>query len=198
MVYLSKRPVLLAPTINDTETNLLSLLKAGDEQAFTQIYKRYWEKLFFIAHKRLQSTEDAKEIVQSVFFTLWQKRAQLDIQHLAHYLSAMTRYAVYRHLGNERRKLNLIQSFHSQHVDSDQLDIDNKQLLDLLRHFSDDLPDNYRLVFLHNKLKDESLNSVAEQLGVSPRTADRYVNKALSIIRHRLQKLGTTIFSFFF
>ncbi|WP_315821567.1 hypothetical protein [Paraflavitalea speifideaquila] len=57
----------MTPTINDTETNLLSLLRAGDEQAFTQIYNLYWEKLFFIAHKRLHAVEDAKEIVQNVF-----------------------------------------------------------------------------------------------------------------------------------
>lgn len=188
----------MTPNINDTETNLLSLLRAGDEQAFTQIYKLYWEKLFFIAHKRLQSAEDSKEIVQNVFFTLWQKHAQLDIQNLSFYLSAMTRYAVYRHLGNEKRKAGLLSRFRAQGQDSGCFDIDNKQLLDLLMHFSDDLPENYRIVFLHHKLMDEPLESVAEQLGVSPRTAERYVSKVLSIIRHRLQKLGATLFSFIF
>lgn len=184
--------------INDTETNLLSSLKAGDEQAFTRIYNLYWEKLFFIAHKRLRSAEDAKEIVQNVFFTLWQKHALLDIQNLSFYLSAMTRYAVYRHLDNEKRKQSLLYRFRKQIPDTGYLDIDNKQLLDLLAHFSEDLPENYRLIFLHHKLKDQSLESVAEQLSVSPRTAERYVTKVLAIIRHRLEKLGTSFFSLFF
>jgi RNA polymerase sigma-70 factor (ECF subfamily) len=188
----------LAPTINDTETNLLLLLRAGDEHAFTQIYNLYWEKLFFIAHKRLQSVEDAKEIVQNVFFTLWQKRAHLEIQHLSFYLAAMTRYAVYRHLGNEKRKAGLLSRFQDQGQQADTIDIDNKQLLDLLVQFSEDLPENYRIVFLHHKLLDEPLESVAKQLGVSPRTAERYVSKVLSIMRHRLQKLGSPLFSLFF
>lgn len=198
MVYLSKDTVFLMPNINDTETDLLSLLRAGDEHAFTQIYKLYWEKLYFIAHKRLKSADDAREVVQNVFFTLWQKHAQLEIQNLSFYLSAMTRYAVYRHLDNEKRMAGLLQRSRAQTPHSAYLDIDNKQLLDLLMHFSEDLPDNYRLVFLHHKLKDEPLESVAKQLRVSPRTAERYVSKVLSIIRHRLQKLGATIFSFFF
>lgn len=188
----------MRPGTNDTETELLSSLKAGDEQAFTRIYKLYWEKLFFIAHKRLRSTEDCKEIVQNVFFILWQKHSQLNIQSLPVYLSAMTRYAVYRHLDNERRKAGLMQRFRKQKEDIEFLDIDNKQLLDLLIHFSDGLPENYRLIFLHHKLKDQPLESVAEQLSVSPRTAERYVSKVLNIIRHRLQKIGATIFSFFF
>ncbi len=187
----------MGPNINDTETNLLSLLRAGDEQAFTQIYNLYWEKLFFIAHKRLQSAEDAKEIVQNVFFTLWQKRAHLEIQHLSFYLAAMTRYAVYRHLGNEKRKAGLLSRFRGQGQHADPFDIDNKQLLDLLVRFSEDLPENYRIVFLHHKLLDEPLESVAKQLGVSPRTAERYVGKVMSIIRHRLQKSGAPLFFIF-
>ncbi|WP_162915885.1 RNA polymerase sigma factor [Paraflavitalea soli] len=187
----------MAPNINDTETNLLLLLRAGDEQAFTQIYNLYWEKLFFIAHKRLQSVEDAKEIVQNVFFTLWQKRAQLEIQHLSFYLAAMTRYAVYRHLSNEKRKAGLLSRLHGQRQNTDSFDIDNKQLLDLLVRFAEDLPENYRLVFLHHKLLDEPLESVAKQLGVSPRTAERYVSKVLSIIRHRLQKSGAPLLLLF-
>ncbi|WP_350340120.1 sigma factor-like helix-turn-helix DNA-binding protein [Paraflavitalea speifideaquila] len=71
-------------------------------------------------------------------------------------------------------------------------------MLDLLVRFSEDLPDNYRLVFLHHKLLDEPLETVAKQLGVSPRTAERYVSKVMSIMRHRLQKLGSPCFHYFF
>ncbi|MBN9383685.1 MAG: sigma-70 family RNA polymerase sigma factor [Chitinophagaceae bacterium] len=188
----------MTPNTNDTGTELLSRLKAGDEQAFTQIYNLYWEKLFFIAHKRLQSAEDAKEIVQNVFFALWQKRQHLEIQNLPFYLAAMTRYAIYRHLANEKRKAGLHRKFWGQKQDAGDFDLDNKQLLDLLMHFSESLPENYRIVFLHHKLMDEPLASVAEQLGVSPRTAERYVGKVMNIMRHRLQKLDSPLFFIFF
>ena len=41
---------------------------------------------------------------------------------------------------------------------------------------------------------DQPLESVAEQLGVSPRTAERYVIKVMTIMRHHLQKLAINIF----
>jgi len=179
---------------NHTSAELLSRLKTDDERAFTQIYNLYWEKLFFIAHKRLQSVEDAKEIVQNVFFTLWQKRQHLEIQNLPFYLSAMTRYAIYRHLANEKRKAGLHRKFGAQKKAFDCPDIDNRQLLDLLMQFSRELPENYRIVFIHHKLMDEPLEAVAEQLGVSPRTAERYVGKVMHIMRHRLEFLRTNLF----
>ena len=77
------------------EHELLRHLASGEEQAFTVIYNRYWKPMFFIAHKKLQVVEDAKEIVQGVFFTLWQKRENLLINDLSMYFAGMTRYAVY-------------------------------------------------------------------------------------------------------
>jgi RNA polymerase sigma-70 factor (ECF subfamily) len=186
----------LEPTTNDIENLLLTQLRAGNEASFTKIYNLYWERLFFIAHKRLHSAEDSKEIIQNVFFTLWQKREQLDIQNLPLYLAAMVRYAIYRHIANEKRREGLIRNFsltESGKV-TDCFDIDNKQLIDILTHFTTGLENNYRIIFIQHKLMDQPLDRVAEQLGVSPRTAERYVEKVMSIMRQHLQKLAATIF----
>jgi RNA polymerase sigma-70 factor (ECF subfamily) len=45
---------------------------------------------------------------------------------------------------------------------------------------------------------DEPLETVAGQLGVSPRTAERYVGKVMNIMRHRLQKMASPLFLIFF
>ena len=38
-----------------------------DNSAFTAIYNRYWDKLYYVAHKLLKDTDAAEEIVQDVF-----------------------------------------------------------------------------------------------------------------------------------
>lgn len=80
------------------DSELTILIKSGNENAFTEIYNRYWDRLYYIAHKLLKDTENAEEIVQEVFLALWKKREAIEIQSLNQYLAAMTRYAVYRHL----------------------------------------------------------------------------------------------------
>lgn len=184
------------PISSDAEQEELSRLTKGDERAFTEIYNRYWERLFFMAYKRISSTEDAKEIIQNVFLTLWQKRGSLQIQNLSLYLAAMTRYAVYRHLSNEKRREDQLKNIrHSEvHKVADSFDLDNKQLLDILSSLSNELPEKYRLVFIHHKLLDRPLEEVAEQLGVSPRTAEGYVAKVMEIMRQHRRKLSFSIF----
>jgi RNA polymerase sigma factor (sigma-70 family) len=164
---------------------LLELLGKSDENAFAEIYRRYWEQIFFIAHKRLSSAEDAKEIMQTVFFSLWQKREKLQIENLTFYLSAMTRYAVYRYLSNEKRRDNLVKNFGQYHARKSVLsiDFDNKDMLEILARFTNNLPEKYKLVFLHHKLLDRPIEEVAEKLGVSPRTAEAYVSKVMEMMR---------------
>ncbi len=172
------------PTGN--ELLLLTRLKAGSEEAFSAIYRLYWEKLFFIAHKRLQSAEDAKEVIQEVFLTIWHKRSQLNIQSLPIYLAAMTRYAVYRHLANARRRADHINN--ARIPASHSIDVENKQLLDILLRLSNELPEKHRLVFIHHKLLDRPLQEVADLLGVSVRTAEGYSAKVMEFMRrHRNQ-----------
>jgi RNA polymerase sigma-70 factor (family 1) len=168
--------------LDDDELTLL--LRKGDESAFTHIYNQYWDKLYYIAYRLLKDANTAEGIVQDVFLALWKKRESLSIQCINHYLGAMTRYAVYRHLAKEKQfkiKENTIALINASAVS--EIDIDNKILLEIITELSNKLPEKCRLVFQYNKLQDKSLADVAEQLNISQKTAETHLTKALHIIR---------------
>jgi RNA polymerase sigma-70 factor (ECF subfamily) len=83
---------------------LFDLIKRGNEQAFTELYNRYWQKLYFLAHKHLKSSPVSEEIVQEVFLTIWKKRESLLIDSVQVYLAAMTRYAVYANMSRQKKQ----------------------------------------------------------------------------------------------
>ncbi len=57
------------------------------------LFNKYWEKLYVFVYKKLQSEDDAKDIIQNVFIAVWIKRCQIDIQTtLENYLFSVTRY----------------------------------------------------------------------------------------------------------
>lgn len=168
--------------LNDDE--LTQLLQKGDESAFTHIYNSYWDKLYYIAHRILKDSNSAEEIVQDVFMALWKKKESLAIQNVNHYLAAMTRYAVYRYLAKEKQsktRENDLGQINAEAVS--EINIDNKILLEMITDLSNKLPEKCRLVFQYNKLQDQSLADVAEQLNISPKTAEAHLTKALRIIR---------------
>jgi RNA polymerase sigma factor (sigma-70 family) len=163
---------------------LIYLLKKGDELSFTEIYNRYWDKLYFIAYKLLRDTNTAEEIVQEVFLTLWKKRESLSIKSISPYLAAMTRYAVYRQaaqMKNSKRQENLLGILNVEAIL--EIDVDRKILLEIITDMSNKLPEKCRLVFQYNKLQDLALVDVAEKLNISQKTAEGHLTKALRIIR---------------
>jgi len=171
---------------------LASLLKEGDRSVFTEIYNRYWDKLYFVAYRHLKETFAAEEIVQNVFLSLWQKKETLEIQGLSAYLSAMTRYAVYKYLAKEKRKQEVekLGTSHLNKIDSPHDAIDHRAVMELVQKLTNILPEKCRLVFIHNKLLDKPLEEVAKTMDISIKTAEAHITKALKIVR---SKLGNTM-----
>ena len=177
------------PGLNDyTDELLLDLLKQGDRQGFSEIYNRYWNKLFVVAYKRLKDSFSAEEVVQNVFVALWNKRETLEIQMLSVYLSAMTRYAVYKALAKEKRKLE-VEKMGSDRIyknESPESTFENKAILEFIQKLTHILPEKCRMVFIHNKLLDQPLDEVANSMGISIKTAEAHITKALKIVRSKL------------
>ena len=183
--------------INDE--NILLLLKRGNEMAFTEIYNRYWDKLYYIAHKLLKNTEAAEEIVQEVFLVLWQKREKLVIQSIQAYLAAMTRYAVFHYIANEKRDREKAKSIGLSNASAvAEFNMDDKILLDIIEELSNKLPEKCRLVFQYNKLQDKSIADVAVQLNITQKTAEAHLTKALRVIRANFKQVINISIGFIF
>ena len=58
------------------DNELIQLLKESDHSAYNEIYHRYFQLIFTHAYKKLRDEEQAKDIVQDVFATLWFKREE--------------------------------------------------------------------------------------------------------------------------
>jgi RNA polymerase sigma-19 factor, ECF subfamily len=175
---------------------MLREIAQDNEEAFTAIYHHYWNKLYFLAHKHLRSAPAAEEIVQDVFLILWKKRKGLDIHSLPLYLAAMTRYAVYRYLAREKKYQRLNAGTVEPVTANDEKAIDDKLLLEIIEKLSNTLPEKCRLVFIHNKLLDQPLQQVAEQLNISTKTAEAHLTKALKAIRSQLGDALSIFFIF--
>jgi RNA polymerase sigma-70 factor (ECF subfamily) len=173
-------------TLDDND--LFAYVRQDDEQAYTELYNRYWQKLYFVAHRHLRSDFEAREIVQEVFFTIWAERKNLGIGSFPAYVAAMTRYAVYASLARKKKQAEKMQEQAIRQSIPAALSelLENKWLLEKISQLSSELPEKCRLVFIRNKLFDQSLTQVAADLHISPKTAEIHLTKALKLIRGRL------------
>lgn len=101
-----------------TDGELVLLLKAGDNIAYTEIYNRYHGKLYIHVYNKMQSREDCRDILHDLFISIWQNHAALEVQTtLSAYLYTAARYRVFDRISKkqvENRYLDSIKVFAEQ------------------------------------------------------------------------------------
>ncbi len=79
----------LTKNSNITNTNqmLWKSFKKGNKQAFSQIFKTYYNDLYYYGIKLIQQEDMVKDELQELFIELWDRRKNLgDITHIKAYL----------------------------------------------------------------------------------------------------------------
>ncbi|OQP52635.1 RNA polymerase subunit sigma-70 [Niastella yeongjuensis] len=172
-----------------TDQELTTLLKQGDNQAFTAIYHRYKGVLYLHAYKRLQSKEDVNDLIHELFTTLWQKRDELNITQLSGYLYTAVRNRVLDCIARKQTESNYIQAF-QQFIDTGEAVADHRireqQLAAVIEQEIASLPAKMREVFELSRKAHLSHREIAERLDLSELTVKKHVNNALKILRGRL------------
>jgi RNA polymerase sigma-70 factor (family 1) len=164
---------------------LLALLSQSDEKAFMAIYHRFWQKIFSIAHNRLQSCEEAEDIVHDVFFSLWQNRETSQIQELENYLAVATKYKVLARIKYRLREKQYRATAHSAVVV--EMPVENslhyKRILILIKKEVAKLPEKCRIIFEYSRNQGMSVKQIAKVMHISPKTVENQLNKALRHLR---------------
>lgn len=174
-----------------TDEELLCLLKNGHEPAFTEIYNRYWSKLYYVAHKLLKDNCAAEEIVQEVFLVIWKKRSSLNIQCLNQYLASMTRYAVFSQLARDKKFIREQDSEQILNVVATaEIDLDNKILLEMINKLSQKLPEKTRLIFQYNKIQDRSTQDISAEMDIPKKTIEAHLTKSMKMIKASMREVS--------
>jgi RNA polymerase sigma-70 factor (ECF subfamily) len=183
----------MAPIIPIDEKDWLRRMQNGDEDAFTEIYNRYWQPLFVVASHKIGNLPEAEEIVQDIFLDLWRRRGELVITSgLSAYLATCVKYKVLNVLA--KRQLALRYTKYASralstedHSTEDWLQFE--QLKDQLAEATAKLPEKCRMVFQLSRAKGFSQKQIAIQLGISEKTVESHLSKALRTLRNCLGQL---------
>ena len=164
---------------------LLNLLAESDEAAFTEIYNRYWKKLYAIAYNRLKETGLAEDIVHDVFAGLWANRQKLNIDSLENYLATACKYMVLGKIKKKARERTYIHSTYQTPVAETFIEnaVHYKRILEIVKTEIERLPEKCRLIFYYSRNDGKPVKQIAEELSLSQKTVENQLNKALKIIK---------------
>lgn len=179
-----------------SDTKLLSLLKADDESAFEEIYRRYWHTLYQSAWKRLKDQELSKDIVQDVFIYFWNRRTALTIENIEAWLKTAVKYQVYKSISRNRAGESIYTIWNMPEVSYEQADnlIRTKELNSALQDFIGTLPVKRREIFRLRYDENLSTADIAHKLDISRKTVQNQLTKAMQKIHESLVHLLALLF----
>ncbi len=183
-----------------SDEGLLKLLKQQELGAFEEIYLRYWRRLYSAAYRRVQSREASEEIVQDIFTSLWVNRHSANIEILSSYLFTAVKYKVINHLEKEvsRRNYAEVQMNSSMLTDnSTEESILLNELNLALEKEIEKLPPKRQQIFKMSRQGHLSIKQVASHLGISEKTAENQLGKAIKVLKLNLKhfNLFTLLFT---
>lgn len=167
-------------------TQLLSLIAENDNGAFTEIYNRFWKKLFAIAYNRLREVSTAEDIVHDVFASLWANRQNVDILSLENYLATATKYMVFAAI--KRRMQEKVYTRASAYTEPlFEIPVESavhyRRILEIIKTEVDRLPERCKLVFQYSRDKGMPVKQIARELNISPKTVENQLTKAIRQLR---------------
>jgi RNA polymerase sigma-70 factor (ECF subfamily) len=172
------------------ESDVLKRLAEGNADAFNQVYTYYSPILYSEALRFLRSRELAKDFVQEIFTTVWDKRETFTaVEYLTTYLLTMGKNLAYQHwlkLSKEdlaKKEMGFIIKSQERVVENE---LEGKELENLLERTLELLPRQQKQVFHLAKGRGLSYKAISELLNISPNTVKNHIIAANQFIRKRL------------
>ena len=170
--------------------NILTRLKSDDRAALKDLFQEHYPLVCQAIHRFIRDHATTEDLAQEVFLRFWEKRHSIEVtSSLPAYLRRM---AINEALGYLRR---------SKRYEEDEFTPENEagthasaeetylhsELQESVTAAINTLPPKCRTVFQLSRYEELTYREIADQMGISVKTVENQMGKALKILRERLQ-----------
>ncbi|MBL0136244.1 MAG: RNA polymerase sigma-70 factor [Chitinophagaceae bacterium] len=162
-----------------------------DPSAFEQVFKTHFKDLHAYAITLVQDDAMAEEMVQQVFFKLWERAGKLTISgSIAAYLYRAVHNESLNYIKHQKVKavhqLYVAHSMKDNHESSASKKLLTSELEKKIQEALNELPEQCRTVFQMSRFEELKYAEIAERLDISVKTVENHMGKALKMLRARL------------
>ena len=186
--------------VREDEHLLVTAAKAGDAAAFEELVNRYERKIFRLTMNITRNREDAEDAMQDAFLKSFQHLA--DFQGGSRFYTWLVRIAVNEALMRlRRRRPNVTSLDEPVQTEEDLIPREIRdwgpspeqrfaqtEMRDILRGVIEELPPDFRVVFLLRDVEGLSTEETAETVGISEAAVKSRLLRARLKLRHKLDR----------
>ena len=179
-------------------------IRRGDKEVFRILFTEYYYKLFVYAKSYVEDSEVAEDIVQDIFFHLWEKHREVEISSsLSSYLfrSVHNRSIQYlRHkkvvAGYEERhsmKIKEAEILYNSSNDFSLSYVHLNEIQEIIRQTIEKMPPKTREIFRLSREAAKSNQTIATSMNMTIKSVEYHITKALKILYSALKDYVATI-----
>lgn len=168
---------------------LIKGVRENDNISFEKLFVIYRVKLFNFSYKQLRSREDAEEIVQDAFVKIWENRATLNEElSFNSYLFTIAKNLIINKVRKKAAEPAVFDTVgeYSAQDNGTQNDIIYRDFTVIAERAIQNLPAQRQLVYNLSRKDGLTYDEIGCQLGISSRTVEAHLRKALKSIREFL------------
>lgn len=156
---------------------------------FTSLYEHYRPAVLNLATLLLGDTDEAQDVVQTVFTTLWEQHDRIDrIDSMDAYLYRMTKNTVFNRLKHQA----IVQRYEStaSSVESAEDPVSTADMLSFIERAISEMPEQRRRIFRMSRFEEQSYADISDALHISQRTVQSHISAALAQLRKAIHDLN--------
>ena len=164
-------------------------LSRGDRDAFEILFREHYAALVRFAEGLLRSSDVAEDVVQDVMLNVWRQRETLRVEDSVRaYLFRSVRNRALNHVRNQRVRRDAIPHLASESRPTAGVDstLVEEELASAIRDAVAALPPRCREVFELSRGQGLRYAEIAGVLGISIKTVETQMGRALKSLRERL------------
>ena len=179
---------------HNNDNILVARIRDDNKDAFKSLYDSYGKKIYYFSLRFLGSSEEAEDLVQTVFINLWMNRKILDErQEIRSYIYKSAVNSIYNIIKRRSVRARYSETAIREgepFADTTLEKVVGRDLEELLNSIIENLPEQQRQVFRLSRTECMTHEEIANKLGISLRTVENHIYRALKVIR---KKLGDNI-----
>jgi RNA polymerase sigma-70 factor (ECF subfamily) len=173
------------------ESAAIRQISLGNLDAFEKLFRQYYQMLCGYALKIVRDPASAEEIVQDLFYTLWERRKELQINtSVKSYLFSAVHnrcLKLIEHHSVEQRYRSYY-LLHESEIDSEPGESSNlNEIQQIIDDTLNSMPERCSRIFRLNRFEGLKYQEIANKLSISVKTVEANMGKALKILRRNLK-----------
>lgn len=177
--------------LRNRELKLFAEMKAGNKDSFNYFFDYYYSGLCVYAKTFTDDLNISEEVVQDVLVRFWEKRHNIEIESSVRFYLFKTVYNQCMNLLKHKKvERNYIQNqkYRECNLYEEQWSLYNEtELRQALDNAISKLPERCREVFILSRFENLKNKEIAEKLGITEKTVENQINKALRVLRTELK-----------